>query len=436
MKPNILLVNPAIYDFTAYDFWLKPYGLMRAAGRLRNIGRLTLYDALDRRHPAFDPHGRIGTDAWGRGSYPGRRIDKPACFKHIPRYYRRFGMDRTVFQRVLAEQGPFDAVLIQTVMTYWYPGVKEVIDDVRRYCPQATIVLGGFYAAACTEHARSLGTDLVIRGDDFEPLAQLLGCDLPDDALPAWELYPKLDTGVMTLTRGCPFRCSYCYVPRSGVGFSPRPLSQCLAELRQLLSLGVHNIAFYDDALLYRPESILLPFLHAVIEQRHTVNFHTPNALHARFMTADIARLMVRAGFKTFYLGFESRSETFHEQTGSGKVVSDELATAVENLLSAGVKRRNITAYEMLGHPKADIQQLEPSMRYANSLGIQIMLSDFSPIPGTPDGDLCGSIVDLSEPLNHNKTAFPIFYLGDKTVNDYKQLCKQLNRNIKNDPIF
>ena len=197
-----------------------------------------------------------------------------------------------------------------------------------------------------------------------------------------------------------------------------------------LVSLGVQNIAFYDDALLHQPEKILVPFLQAVIKKNLTVNFHTPNALHARFMTADIARLMAQAGFKTFYLGFESRSEAFHQQTGSGKVVSDELAEAVAHLKKAGADPSGICAYEMLGHPKADVQQLEPSMRFANSLGIRLHLSDFSPIPGTPDGDLCGSVVDLSEPLNHNKTAFPVRFLGNEHVNYYKQLCKQLNKNL------
>ncbi|MBL7215580.1 MAG: radical SAM protein [Phycisphaerae bacterium] len=442
MKPKVLLVNPPIYDFTAYDFWLKPYGLLRVAARLRSAAKLSLFDALDRNHPTFDPQGKIHTDAWGRGSYPNKRIVKPACFKDIPRYYRRFGISRAVFQDFLSKHGPFDAVMIQTALTYWYLGVQEVIEDVRRFCPQARIVLGGFYATACTDHAKALGADVVIGGNDLTwhgHLARVVGNrfdhGLEDRAtefqLPAWQLYPKLDVGVMTLTQGCPFRCSYCYVPQSGVGFSARPLEQCLAELEQLISLGVKNIAFYDDALLFQPDKILMPFLQTVIEKNLNVNFHTPNALHARFLTAGIAKLMVRAGFKTFYLGFESRSQDFHEQTGSGKVVSDELANAVRNLRAAGADRRHITAYEMLGHPKADVQQLELSMRFASSLGIQIMLSDFSPIPGTPDGDLCRSIVDLSEPLNHNKTAFPVRFLGTETVNYYKDLCKTLNRHIK-----
>ncbi len=430
MKPKILLVNPPIYDFTAYDFWLKPYGLLRAAGLLRSTCDLFLFDYLDRFASAFDPAGKVRADTWGRGSYPNKRIVKPTFFKDIPRYYRRFGIERQIFQNYLLEHSPFDVVMIQTVLTYWYPGVKEVIEDVRRICPEAKIVLGGFYATACRNHAKALGADIVISGDDFEPL-KMSGLDMSDSfELPAWELYPHLTVGILKLTTGCPFQCSYCFVPQSGVAFSTRPLEECLGELEQLARCGAENIAFYDDALLFGAEKTLIPFLKAVIEKNLKVNFHTPNALHARFMTADIARLMVQAGVKTFYLGFESQSETFHQNTGSGKVVSDELADAAGHLKKAGADPQHITAYEMLGHPRADVQQLESSMRFASGLGIRIQLSDFSPIPGTPDGDLCADIVDLSEPLNHNKTAFPIRFLGTEKVNYYKQMCKKLNKSI------
>jgi len=47
MQPKILLVNPPIYDFSAYDFWLKPYGLLRVAGYLRGQAQLSLFDYLD-----------------------------------------------------------------------------------------------------------------------------------------------------------------------------------------------------------------------------------------------------------------------------------------------------------------------------------------------------------------------------------------------------
>jgi len=432
MKPKILLVNPPIYDFAAYDFWLKPYGLLAAGGLLRPAAKLSLFDYMDRLGPTFDTGLKAKTDRYGKGPFPSEVIPNPAALQDIPRHYRRFGIDRETFRDYLTKKGPFDFVLIQTVMTYWYPGVAEVIGDIRQFCPQAKIVLGGFYATACTDHAKTLGADTVIVGENLDPLWELLRQRPPEPPqLPAWELYPELKTAVMTLTRGCPFKCSYCFVPQSGERFKTRPLEPCLAELKQLVDRGVENIAFYDDALLYQPKQTLLPFMQEVIEKKIKVNFHTPNAMHARFMTAEVAQTMTRAGMKTFYLGFESRSEAFHKETGSGKVISDELAIAAGNLRSAGVPTQNIIAYEILGHPLSDVQQLEESMRFVNSLGIRVMLSDFSPIPNTPDGELCRKYVNMDEPLNHNKTAFPIRFLGFEKVNYYKNLCGQLNRRLQ-----
>ena len=433
MKPTVLLVNPPIYDFSAYDFWLKPYGLLRVGGLLRNHCDLRLFDYMDRESTELGSLA-VKTDQWGCGPYPKKRIQKPKFFENIPRFYNRFGKNREVFEDFCKFSDIFkrnrmpDCVLIQTSMTYWYPGVREVIEDVRRLFPRASIVLGGFYATCCPDHARSLGPDLVIRGDDLAPLFELLQIAPPDaPAAPSWELYPIVNTGVIKLTNGCPFQCSYCYVPQSGIPFAARPLDECIEELETLVRLSACNIAFYDDALLFQPEKILVPFLETVLRKNIRVNFHTPNALHARFLTPEAAQLLVKAGVKTFYLGFESRSEAFHDHTGA-KVLSDDLTAAVANLRRAGADLNHVTAYEMLGHPRFEAQQLEASMRFASSLGIRVMLSDFSPIPGTPDGECCRPLIDLDDPLNHNKTAFPILSLGSETVDYYKDLCRALNR--------
>ena len=138
---------------------------------------------------------------------------------------------------------------------------------------------------------------------------------------------------------------------------------------------------------------------------------------------------MVQAGFKTFYLGFESASVQWQRRTGS-KVSCDELAKAVKYLTTAGAEPAGIAAYQILGHPHACTDELEDSMRFVNSLGIRSMLADFSPIPGTLDGDYCHKWVDMAKPLFHNKTAFPIILLGNDKVNQLKNLCQTLNRNL------
>ncbi len=424
---RILLVNPAIYDFTAYDFWLKPYGLLETAGALRGKAQFELFDYLDRCHRFVSSQQR--SDKWARGRFYSEKIQPPGVLKDIPRHYQRFGLPREIFRQFLSQQEKFDFAFIQTVMTYWYPGIAEAIKDIREYNPQVKIVLGGNYATICPEHARSLGADLIVEGCDLEPLADFIGIELGLEQPALWESYDKLITGAIKITDGCPFRCTYCSVPKVYGGFKPRPMQKAIAELELLVKLGTENVAFYDDALLHKADVVLIPFLEEVLKHDIKLNFHTPNALNARFVTKELAKLMVTAGFKTFYLGFESASTQWQEQTGS-KVFSQELADAVEYLKEAGADANDITAYQILGHPAIDNQQLEESIRFVASLDIRGMLADFSPIPGTPDGDACAKWIDLSEPLLHNKTAFTIIRTGFDESNRLKDLQRQLNRQI------
>jgi radical SAM superfamily enzyme YgiQ (UPF0313 family) len=218
-------------------------------------------------------------------------------------------------------------------------------------------------------------------------------------------------------------------VPQVYPKFHPRSLDRSLAELEFLLRCGATDVAFYDDALLYQSEQILKPFLKEVLKRNLAVSFHTPNALNARFISRELAQLMIDTGFKNLYLGFESSAYAWQKKTG-GKVYSDELARAVDHLLAAGADPSRLHAYLIVGHPCGDEQSLEESMHFAGSLGIKVMVSEFSPIPGTPDGESCRGWVDLDEPLWHNKTAFVIRLLGDSETNRLKNLAGHLNRRL------
>ncbi len=68
---------------------------------------------------------------------------------------------------------------------------------------------------------------------------------------------------------------------------------------------------------------------------------------------------------------------------------------------------------------------MEASIRFAAEQGTRVMLSEFAPIPGTPDGESCRAYTDLCEPLNHNKTAFTLRLLGEETVNRLKGLARE-----------
>ncbi|RPI22523.1 MAG: radical SAM protein [Acidobacteria bacterium] len=420
---KVALINPPIYDFAAYDFWLRPYGLLQVGGSFCGRAELFLFDYLDRHDPAW-PQRR--SDRWGRGKFRSEVVPKPPAFSRIRRKYKRYGLPRSAFLDFLDKHGPLDLALIQTGMTYWYLGVKEVLDDLKQFAPRCRTVLGGSYATLCETHAWSLGPDLVISRDQLAPLWDLAGIRPPDDSLPFWTGYPRLDTGALKLTDGCPFSCTYCSVPMVGPEFKPRPLERCWRELSLLLECGARNIVLYDDALLFCPHAVLVPLLERVIDRGLDLAFHTPNAMNARFVTAELAGLMVRAGFKSFYLGLESDSTVWHSESGR-KVYAEEFQAAVGRLIDAGAAPEEVCAYILLGHPRSGGQEVESSLRFAHSLGVRSMLAEFSPIPGTPDGELCRQLVDLNEPLWHNNTLFPIVLLGERTVLRLKDLCRELN---------
>ena len=120
--PHILLVNPWIHDFAAYDFWAKPYGLLSLAAVLRDHGlRVSYIDCLDRFHPKArpgDPRARHG-----RGPYRKQSIDHPRGLEGIERTYSRYGIDPEWLREDLRELDAPDLILVTSLMTYWYPAL-------------------------------------------------------------------------------------------------------------------------------------------------------------------------------------------------------------------------------------------------------------------------------------------------------------------------
>ena len=159
--PHILLINPWIDDFAAYDHWARPLGLFYIAAALRESGfNVSYVDCLDRFHPKMpksDPSVR-----GGRGPYLKRAIKPPAGLTHIPRRYSRYGIRREWMDSDLQKIEQPDLILVTSMMAYWYPGVKATIHTLRKTFPKVPIWLGGIYATLCPEHAQTVGADRVL----------------------------------------------------------------------------------------------------------------------------------------------------------------------------------------------------------------------------------------------------------------------------------
>ena len=169
-KGHVLLINPWIYDFAAYNEWMEPLGLLSVAAVLRENGyTLSLVDCLDRWHPdllKLQKREAPKSDQYGCGKFHKTFLDKPAVLGHVPRRYGRYGLPLEIFEAELDRQPRPDAVLVTSGMTYWYPGPFEAIRQAKARWPDVPVILGGVYATLCPDHARQKsGADFVIHGE-------------------------------------------------------------------------------------------------------------------------------------------------------------------------------------------------------------------------------------------------------------------------------
>jgi hypothetical protein len=79
----------------------------------------------------------------------------------------------------------------------------------------------------------------------------------------------------------------------------------------------------------------LMPILEGVLARGLHLRFHTPNGLHVREVTAELAVLMYRAGFATVRLPLETIDPSRQRSTG-GKVTTDAFEAGVAYLKAAG----------------------------------------------------------------------------------------------------
>jgi radical SAM superfamily enzyme YgiQ (UPF0313 family) len=421
--PHVLLINPWIYDFAAFDFWAKPLGLLMLGAILRRQGyAVSIIDCLDRFHPGMADGSKKGN--FGKGHYFKTPVSKPKALYDVPRTYSRYGLPTWLFRQMLEDRPPPDVVLVTSLMTYWYPGVFTAIRMVRDRFPKVPVFLGGIYATLCREHAfQHSGADYIIEGEGETAVSEKIGRltgfygrggfnreDFDTYPYPCMDLQSGISYIPLLTGRGCPFQCRYCASGVLSKSFSRRSPDHVVAEITYWHEkYGVIDFAFYDDALLVDSEDHILPILEKIVKKKLPVRFHTPNALHIRLLSQDIASLMFRAGFKTVRLGLETAFFSTRK-TLDRKLGPMEFERAATHLKKAGFDRGTLGAYLLFGLPGQDIQELEASVHIVKACGVRPVLAQYSPIPHTAlwDTAVASSRYDLaSDPIFHNNSIFP-----------------------------
>lgn len=418
--PRILGINPWIYDFAAFNVWSRPVGLLACLDMLRKAGaQVALMDCLDRTWSDIENHGMSWPKPgkYNTGHYPKEELPLPGALSFMDRRYSRYGHSREAVRKALASIDPApDAVMVTSIMTYWYPGALDILDIAAELWPDTPRMLGGTYATLCSDHARNhANADLITRGAlelpaNWASLWHLLGQPappLPDNSGLglALDLYNAPTYAPILGSRGCPFTCDYCASRALYPDFTQGTPSHIIETIQSEHARGVNDFAFYDDALLVNPDRWLWPTLEAI--EPLGLRLHTPNAMHIRRLSADVCHRLKQAGLHTVRLGLET---TDFDNRHDVKLTRQEWEDGARNLLEAGFDLDDIGVYILFGLPNQNLDNVKQAIKHVRAFGFRPHLAHYTPIPGSP---MFGEAAKASphpleaEPLYQNNSIWP-----------------------------
>lgn len=262
------------------------------------------------------------------------------------------------------------------------------------------IVVGGAHCNIYPEETLALGYfDYVVQGDGEFPFAKILNgkqdtaiCSIAPvldlDSLPFPARY-LTDVGkyysviskstsmtTMITSRGCPYNCTFCYQPHYKK-WRARSAESVVAEMEEIVKMGIHEIEIYDDTFTYDRERVMA-MCWLIIDKGLKVDW----AIRTRVDKVDYPLLMRmrEAGCKRINYGVESVTPSILKVLRKGFTVQQTI-DALRWTEEAGIETQS---YFMIGSPTETREQILDTMRFANKhIAGYTYYTITTPLPGT-----------------------------------------------------
>lgn len=313
------------------------------------------------------------------------------------------------------------------------PHASALPEDAARH---ADLVVVGEGEAALLEIARGTAKGPIVRSDkpqDLDrlpfPARDLLRMDFYLDLRDRFPDHvfnfapPGAVTSSVMVSRGCPYRCIFCYNPWRNV--RSRSVANVMEELLLLKNkYGVTAITLADEEIFFNKERALELFRRMVEEK---LNFTWSCSARANLITPELLAAAKQAGCVKVSIGFESGSQRILDILQKRTTVEQNRA-AVKMCRDAGIK---IGGYFMIGNPTETLEDIELTRRFIRESAIDYVgLFICTPLPGTElfekyvDKAKAGSI--LWENLNYSDCEIPVNnVLSKRTIETQYELLME-----------
>jgi len=291
--------------------------------------------------------------------------------------------------------------------------------------------------------------------------------DINDLPFPSWELmdpakFPPLPfngysrrfpIAPLILTRGCPFRCTFCGAGAvNGFQIRSRSVDNVLEEIRLLTGqYGVREIQFFDSNCAH-PKGPLREICRRIISENIDITWCAPNGIRIDSIDRELVDLMKSSGCFQVNVGIESGSARILKKIKKG-ISINLVRDRVSLLRQGGIE---VNGFFMIGFPGETHQEIMKTISFALELPITAAaFSILNPLPGTeiydqvyggklPKAETINTLnfIDYKNNLsevpyeklrNIQRKAFLKFYLRPRAL---RYFCKNLNNWPKLKYIF
>jgi anaerobic magnesium-protoporphyrin IX monomethyl ester cyclase len=318
-----------------------------------------------------------------------------------------------------------------SVMTFQRRTAKRLIALLRRLCPEARIVAGGYDPSLAPEAWTDGSADVVVRGEGEITFRELLraletgaslatvpgisyreGVDyvrtddrpvigiesgevrLPDRRSRVLSGYTLLGrpVDVIETSRGCTFDCSFCsIIEMRGRNFHTYSFDRVIADIKDAREHGARAIFLVDDNItlnVTRFEALCQAIVDAGL---HTIEYMVQGMTSAIANAGDtLAPLMRKAGFRYVFLGIENileedlgflKASAKNAQRENGRNTGNATLRAIEIL------RRNkmyVVGGLIVGNPSDTRESIEANLDFAARYVDWPYIQHPTPYPATP----------------------------------------------------
>ena len=156
------------------------------------------------------------------------------------------------------------------------------------------------------------------------------GADVVSPAYDAIDPKDYLYCNIVHTSRGCPFRCDFCYNSCGGHAYLKRPIEDVLRDIH---TVGRKHIMFIDDNFAGDP-AWTRKLLHAVTPLQ--IRWNAAVSLNAA-LDEELLDLMRRSGCEGLFIGFESVNGESLRNVHKGQNSLERYEQAVRNIHARGM---------------------------------------------------------------------------------------------------